>query len=66
MSEQHKVTKFMPLEEQIGCVIFVIMTCPTHSYTRVAWLEVNGTKYSPNNAVVLEVTELPILGPSKI
>lgn len=29
---------------------------------RVAWLEVDGTKYSPTSIVVLEVTELPTFG----
>ena len=29
---------------------------------RIAWIEINGTKYSPHNVVVLEVTELPTFG----
>ena len=29
---------------------------------RLAWLEINGTKYSPNSVVVLGVAELPTFG----
>ena len=29
---------------------------------RIAWIEINSTKYSPHNVVVLEVTELPTFG----
>ena len=29
---------------------------------RIAWIEANGTKYSPHNAAELEVTELPTFG----
>lgn len=29
---------------------------------RLAWLEINGTKYSHNNVVVLEVTDMPTFG----